>query len=199
MRLPAGGRRLAGPAGPDQQVSLRLPATGMHHPQSFGIRGGLAGRASERAVGGQQLIDLAGDLDPAMTDHDQVVGHPLQLGQRVRGEHDRHRLVGHRGHHAGHEVVPGQRVEHGQRLIQHQQLRVPGHRQGERQLGLLAAGQLADLPVQPDAELSQPGPGERQVPVPVEAAGNLQHVGDGQVAVQRGVLRDETDAVQGCG
>jgi hypothetical protein len=58
-----------------------------------------------------------------------------ERGQRPGGERDPAQVEraalrpaapgadGDRGHHRRHEVVPGERVEHRQRLVQHQQLR----------------------------------------------------------------------------
>ena len=131
-----------------------------------------------------------------MGQHDQVVGHPVQLGQHVRGQHHRDALAGHRGQHRGHEIAPGHRVQRGQRLVQHQQPGAPGQGHGQRELGLLAAGQLARLPVQRDAQLSQPGLGPRLIPLPVQVAGHPQHGGHRQVRVQRRVLRHERGPVQ---
>ena len=64
------------------------------------------------------------------------------------------------------------------------------------ELRLLAAGQPAGLLLQRDAQLTQPGPGIVLVEPPVQVAGQVQHVGGGQVLVQRRVLGDERDAVQ---
>ncbi len=94
--------------------------------------------------------------------------------------------------------MPGQRVEHGQWFVEQEQPRPPGQRQGQCELRLLAAGQLAGLAVQRDAELGQPGFGVALVEAPVQVPGQVQHVGRGQVLVHRRVLRDEGDAVQ-CG
>jgi hypothetical protein len=38
-------------------------------------------------MAGQQVIDLTGDLQLTPREQDEVVGHPLQLGQYVRGQH----------------------------------------------------------------------------------------------------------------
>jgi hypothetical protein len=166
------------------------------HDRQIGMPADLGRRAGQHAVGGEQVIDLAGHLDPAPRHQDEVVGHPLKLGQHVRGQHDRHPVLGRRGHHRGHEVVPGQRVEVRQRFVQHEQARPPSQRQGQRELRLLAAGQLAGLPIQRDAEVGQPGTGVSVVETPVQVAGQVQHVSDRQALIQRRVLRDERDAVQ---
>jgi len=152
-------------------------------------------------VAGEQVVDLAGHLHPASRQQDEVVGHPLELGQRVRGQHHgQPTLLAFplpcRRHDRGHEVVPGQRVEHGQRLVEHEQPRPPGQGQRQRELRLLPAGQLARLLLQRDAELGQPALGVALIPAPVHVAGQVQHVRGGQVLVQRRVLRDERGAVQ---
>src|SRR5216683_8218832 len=64
----------------------------------------------------------------------------------------------------------------GQRLIEHEQVGSPGQSHGERELRLLAAGQLADLLLQRDVQLGQPGLRPLLVPAPVQVAGDVQHV-----------------------
>jgi signal transduction histidine kinase len=59
--------------------------------------------------------------------------------------------------------VPGDRVEHRHRLVQHQQPRTAGQCQGQRQLGLLAARRLLGVLRDPDEEAGlapQPGIGD---------------------------------------
>jgi hypothetical protein len=59
--------------------------------------------------------------------------------------------------HRVHEVAPGDGIEHRDRFVEHQQPRPAGKRQGQRELRLLAAGQLPRLAAQRDAELREPG------------------------------------------
>jgi DNA-binding response OmpR family regulator len=47
--------------------------------------------------------------------------------------------------------VPGDRIEHRHRLVQHQQPRPAGQRQGQRELSLLPAGQLPGPPLRAPA------------------------------------------------
>ena len=133
---------------------------------------------------------------PGPGTQDEEAGDPLQFGEHVRGQQHRHAVGGHRRQHRGHKVGPGDRIEHRHRLIQHQQPRQAGQRQGQRQLGLLAARQLPGLPLGRDAELVQPGLRVGPVEAPVQAAGHVDHVRDRQVLVQRRVLRHERDPVQ---
>ena len=101
----------------------------------------------------QQLVDFAGDLDPAQGHQDQVVGHALELGKHVRGEQYRHALIGSGRQDGGHELVPCDRVEHRHGLVEHEELRVPSQGQRQRELRLLSTGQSAGLPLERDAEL----------------------------------------------
>lgn len=103
----------------------------------------------------------------------------------MRRQHHGCARVGDRGHHRGHELVPGQRIQHRHRFVQHEQVRTPGQRQCQRELCPLPAGQLAGLTPQRDAQLAQPGFGVVLVEAPVQVAGRVQHVGGGQVRVQR--------------
>jgi hypothetical protein len=73
-------------------------------------------------------------------------------------------------------VSGGNRVEHRHRLVQHEQPRPPGQRQGHRELRPLAAGQLPGFPLQRDAELAQPGFRVVLVEAPVQVAGQVQEV-----------------------
>ena len=145
---------------------------------------------------GEQVVDLACHLNAPTGHEDEVVGHPLQFGQHVRGEHDRQAIVRDRGHHRGHEVVPGERVEHRHRLVEHKELGTPGQRKRQRELRLLAAGQLAGPASQRDAQLVQPSLGKSGIEPPVQIAGHVQQVGRGEVLVEGRVLSDERDAVQ---
>ena len=92
--------------------------------------------------------------------------------------------------------MSGQRVERRHRLVQDEEPWPPGQSEGERELRLLTARQLASLPVQRDAQVGQAGFGIALIEVPIQVAGQVQHVGDREVVVQRGVLGYEGDAVE---
>ena len=57
-------------------------------------------------------------------------------------------------HHRLQELAAGERVERGDRLVEHQQLRSLRERERERDLRLLAARELADLLAERQAERS---------------------------------------------
>ena len=131
------------------------------------------------------------------TEHDQVVADPLEVGDQVRGQHDADAVLGDDLHQALQELAPGQRVEAGHRLVEDQQLRPLGHGQGQRELGALAAGQLAGPLRRVEAELRRSGASaSSRVPAGVEPRAQPQVVGDRQPGVGRGVLGDEPDPGQ---
>jgi hypothetical protein len=94
--------------------------------------------SGDQAVGREKVLDLACHLDTPAREQHEVVGHPLELGQDVGREHDRHPLVRGRRHDRRHEVVPSDRVEHGHGLVEYEELRPARQRQRQRELGLLA-------------------------------------------------------------
>jgi hypothetical protein len=70
---------------------------------------------------------------------DQVVADAFEVGDQVRGQHDADALIGNDLHQALQELPPCERVEPGYWLVQDQQLRPLGHRDGQRQLRPLSA------------------------------------------------------------
>ena len=78
----------------------------------------------------------------------------------MRGEHHAHPLLGDGLHQILQELAPGQRVEARHGLVEDQQLGSLGDRQGEGELGPLAAGELAGLLVRVEAELLDPALGQ---------------------------------------
>ena len=79
--------------------------------------------------------------------------------------------------------MAGNRVEHCHRLIEHEEARSAGQRQCQRELRLLSARQLARLTLLRDAQFGQSGLGVGLVELPIEIAGEMQHVGGRQVLV----------------
>jgi len=127
-------------------------------------------------MGGEEIINLSRHLDAAVRYEHEVVGDPLELREDVGRQHDRDAIVGDRRHHRRHEVVAGERIEHRHRLVEHEELRPASQRQGQRDLGLLAARQLPRLAGQGDAEITEAMLGVALVETQIEVAGHVQQV-----------------------
>src|SRR5207253_3826475 len=65
-------------------------------------------------------------------------------------------------HHSVEELAARERVERGHRLVEQQQAWLLGQRQGQRDLCLLAAGELTDLLLRGEAERSEEHTSELQ-------------------------------------
>lgn len=183
-RLGAPGRVQVEPAGPgaDQQVAVPIA---VHGADQSGHRRFVAGpRSGQHPVRRQHVVDRAGEPDATAVEQHQVIADGFEVGDHVRGQQHGDPVFGDGGHHRGHEGAARDRVEVGQRLVQHQQRGALGQRQRQRDLGLLAAGQGAGAPAQRDAELFQPPLGGRPVPAEVESASHPQQVGDREAPVQ---------------
>ena len=99
----------------------------------------VAAWSDQPAVGGEQLVDLAGELDATVGEEDQVVADALEVGDEVRGEHDADRVLGRELHQAAEELPPRERVEAGNGLVEQEQLRPLGDRERQRELRALPA------------------------------------------------------------
>ncbi len=205
VRFPPERHRVGRPAGPDQQVGLRPGTLGLDDAQRSGAAIRLGGGAGQDTVTGEQVLDLTSHLHLAAGQHDEVVGDPLQVGERVRGQQHGHAVVGHRRQHRGQELPAGQRVKRGQGLIEDEQPGPSGQRQGQRELGNLATGQPACLLLHRDAELGQPGLCVALVEAPVQVPGQVQHVRGGQCSctparpARRRRCRPARPAIRGAG
>ncbi len=194
MRQSAG----TGPAGRISALIWRPVTRGLDH----GVRaeaGGLCG-AGHPQMGGEQVVDLPGQPDPAAADQQQVVAGVLQLGDDVRGHHDGGAVLGGLRHQRAHQLVPGQRVEVGHRLVQEQQFGPLAEGEGEGDPGALAAGEGADAGLRVQVAARDDPLGAGRVPAPgVEVGAHAQRLGDGELRVQRLVLGDEADPGAGGG
>ena len=135
-----------------------------------GSGGGVAPRADQPVMGGQDRVEVAGELHARVDQHDQVVAGPLEVGDQVRGEHDAELVLGDGLHQVLQELAPGERVEAGDRLVEDQQLGALGDAERQRQLRALAAGELARLLLGVEAEPLDPPPRQRRRPSPGSAA-----------------------------
>ena len=105
-----------------------------------------------------------GELHLRRREDDEVIAHPLEVGDDVRREDDRHARLGDGLHHRLHELAAGERIERRDRLVEHEQIRSLGERERERDLRLLAARELAGLLVEGQPERSHALERERVVP-----------------------------------
>ena len=152
---------------------------------------GVAARAGQQSVAGDDLRDRSVQLRGALGERDQVIADALELGDDVGRENDRDPLVDDDLHHRIQELAARERVERGHRLVEQQQPWLLGERERQRDLCLLAAGELADLLLRGKAETLDSRGRQLLVPARVELAPVPERVRDRQVPVQRMVLRDE--------
>ena len=185
------------PGDAHQHLCLAFGHAFAHHRVAVLDRLRLGGRPDEQPVAGDEVVDLAGHLHLTGRQHDQVVADAFELGHHVRREDDRQAVLGHRGHEGRHELVTGQRVEPRHRFVEHHQVGPFGERSDQRDLGVLAARQLADLAAEGNIELGHAPSRPDVVPASVEVAGETQRVVDREAGVERRVLRHEPDALQG--
>ncbi len=102
-------------------------------------------------------------------------------------------LLGDGLHKVPQELPPCEGVQAGDRLVEQEQLGPLGGRQGEGELGALAAGQRPGPLPEVKAELADAALGELVVPAGVEPAAHPQVASDGEPRVDRRVLGDEAD------
>ena len=153
---------------------------------------GVLGRArnGQQPVRGDQVVGRPRELHLPAGEDDQPVAEPLQLRDHVRGDQDGQAGICGRGHHFPHELKPGHRVQAGDRLIEDEQRRALGQRHGQRDLGPLPAGHALDLALERDLQRVHPREGQLLIPAGVHRPAQVEHVRDGEIAVQRMVLGD---------
>ena len=93
-------------AGAHQQRALHVGVAGGDDLHAGREAGGVAARAGQQVVGGQQFLDRPGDLDPGADQHDQVVADPFQVSDQVGGQHHRQSLLGGGFHQVLQELPP---------------------------------------------------------------------------------------------
>ena len=182
----------------DQQRGLTGRRYRLHDPVRPFDRPGVLARPDQDLVLRQQRVDVTAELDPGPCQQDEVVAHPLQVGDQVRGQQDGEaaRGVRHARGQRGEEVSPCQRVERRDRLVEQQHPRQLGQRQRQRHLGALAAGQRAHALVKRNAQLRQPGPYQRGVPARVHVRPDADVILGGEPRVQRNLLGEKPDLGQ---
>ena len=138
----------------------------------------------------QQVVDIARHPDLGVDEDDHVVADPLEIRDDVRGEQDAELVLDHGLHEDLKELPARQGVQARDRLVEDQQLRPLGEPQRQRELGLLAAGELAGALAERQAEPLDAAVRDLVVPLLIQAGSETQVLRDRQVRVRRGVLRD---------
>ena len=120
VELPAGVVDV--PVGAHEQRRLALGVALADHVVNARDGCRVAARAGEEAVAREDLVDRPGKLEWRPGEDHEVVADPFEVGDDVRGEHDRHARLGDGLHHRLEELAAGERVERGDRLVEQQQL-----------------------------------------------------------------------------
>src|SRR5262249_49843779 len=109
---------------------------------------------------------------------------------------DRQTVFRRRVHQRLQELAPGEGIERGEWFVEHHDGGSLRQGEDERYLRLLAAGEFAGAFVEGDTEPREALFGPVVVPTGVEFGAHGQHVGDGEAAVERVVLRHVADPRQ---
>ena len=128
-----------------------------------------------------------------------MVADPLEVGEDVGREDNRHAALRDRLERRLHELPPRERVERGDRLVEQQQLRPLRERQRQRDLRALPAGKIPHLLLQRQVELGDARASGLVVPAGVKAAADVEHLLDREAAVERVLLGEEADARESFG
>ena len=142
------------------------------------------------------VVDVAGELDPRVDQHDQVVADPLEVGDQVRGQHDAELVLGDGLHQVLQELAPGERVEAGDRLVEDQQLGALGEPRVSASWARWPPESLPALCAGSRPSRSIRAARQGVVPARVEVGAEPQVVGDAQPGVGGRVLGDEADLGQ---
>ena len=145
---------------------------------SAGQRVRFAARTRQPVVGGEQVVDVAGDPDLGVDQDDDVVADAFEVGDDVGGEQHADLLLGDGLHQHLEELAPGQRVQARHRLVEDQQLGPLGQPEGQGELGALAAGEPTRLLVRVEPQSLDAPASCRVVPPRVEVGAEAQVLGD---------------------
>ena len=184
--------------GADQQRALPLRVVGRDDPFDAGDpRSTRSARADQDLVSGEQPVGLTDDLNLPGVQHQEVVAHPLEVGDQMRRQDHRQGRPGDGVDQRGEELPAGEGIEAGQWFVEQQQPWTLGQRQAQRHLGALTARQLVDAPVERHTHLLEAFPTELHVEVGVEPVAHPEQLVGGEVPIQRSILGNEPDTWQG--
>ena len=152
--------------GAHEERALPLGVAGLDDLEAGRQGAGIAAWSGQPAMRRQEGVDLPRQPHSRGDEHHQVVAGPLEVRQEMGGEHDAQSLVGDDLHQGLEELAPGERVQTGHRLVEDQQLRALGDRQGEGELGPLASRQPPGPLSEIETERADPAPGHLVGPNP---------------------------------
>ena len=147
-------------------------------------------------MAGKDVVNRPVQLRSAVREDDQTVADALEVGDDVRREHDADAGLGDRLDDGVQKLAPRQRVERGDGLVEQQQLRSFGQREGQRNLGLLSARERPEWLVERKTELVDASRCERVVPVRIQLSSQPQRLADPETAWEGMVLSDEAHTRQ---
>ncbi|HEX3428176.1 MAG TPA: hypothetical protein VHS36_05165 [Candidatus Limnocylindrales bacterium] len=177
-----------------------LPGRGRERPDDR-LRGSLAGRLRRRAFDDPMMGDRLGDREVeermALAEHDQPIARLLDVRDHVRRQ-ERRRPGGPDGlDHEMEELATGEWIEARQRLIEQEDLGSGREGEGETDLCLLAARQLARTRTERDRQPLDVSRSHRFVESAAERRRQRDVLSDGQIAVERRRLGNVADAFNG--
>ena len=187
-------RRRACRAGPRRRRSLTDVTAGRAASSVVGQARRVGSKRTARSWKrfGHELVDRAHLEDPAVVHDREPVAQDLGLFHVV-GRQQHRAPVGLEPADEVPQRPPGRRVEAGRRLVEEDELRVVDERQRDRQALALAARQVLAAGVAPLAELERVDELVRRPGVLVEAAEEVDELGDGQLRVERRRLEADPD------
>lgn len=119
---------------PDDEGGLALGVALLDHHLTRRKGSGIAARTGQHLVGGEELVDRSVDGDAALHHDDDVIAHPLDVGEEMRRQQDGGSVDGHDSHEVTQEGPAGERVEAGDGLVEHEEIGPLRHGEGEGEL-----------------------------------------------------------------
>jgi hypothetical protein len=132
---------------------------------------------------GQQVVDVTAEGHSARHQNDQMVAHPFDVADQMRRQQHHHAPSCHDLHQGLQELPSCQRIEVGDRLVEHEQLGPLGEGHRQRELGALAARQGSGALAGVESERLEAAQREVVVPTQVQPIPHSQVLLDGQARV----------------
>ena len=147
--------------------------------------------ADQQPVGGKQILDRSVEPHAAMPEQDDALADALDVAQQARGDDDGRAGLGRALHQEPQKVAARQGVEPRQRLVEQEQRGALAEGERQRELRSLARRERRDARLRRRAREQLPR--ECAVPARIRDAREIEHVADGEAAVERRALRHVAD------